>query len=148
MLEAADVTKADTVYDLGSGDGRIVITAAQKFGARAVGVEIDEELVEKTRQHIKDLGIDNRVEIVHAHLMDVDFSPASVVTLYLLTSSNKMLRPKLEQSLKQGTRVVCHDFRIEGWEPVLTEKVGREGRTHTIYLYQIGHTAPGSNRQK
>ena len=138
MLSLAGVSDTDTVYDLGSGDGRIVIMAARQFGARAVGVEIDEELVTKTRTRIKQLHLEHRVQIVQQDLMDVDLSPASVVTLYLLWTSNKKIRPNLEKGLKDGSRVVSHDFRIEGWKPVATEKLRSRGRNHTIYLYEVG----------
>lgn len=138
MLSLAGVSDKDTVYDLGSGDGRIVIMAAQQFGAKAVGVEIDEDLVAKTRDRIKELNLEDRIQIVQQDLMDVDLSPASVVTLYLLWTSNKKIRPNLEASLKEGTRVVSHDFRIEGWKPVQTEKIRGPGRNHTIYLYEVG----------
>lgn len=138
MLSLAGVSDKDNVYDLGSGDGRIVIMAAQQFGAKAVGVEIDEDLVAKTRDRIKELNLEDRIQIVQQDLMDVDLSPASVVTLYLLWTSNKKIRPNLEASLKEGTRVVSHDFRIEGWKPVQTEKIRGPGRNHTIYLYEVG----------
>lgn len=138
MLALADVSAQDTVYDLGSGDGRIVIKAAQQFGAKAVGVEIDEKLVNQSRAQIKELKLDNKAQILHEHLMDVDLSPASVVTLYLLWTSNKTIRPNLEKGLQPGSRVVSHDFLIEGWKPIKTEKLTGQGRTHTIYLYEIG----------
>jgi len=138
MLALADVSKQDTVYDLGSGDGRIVIKAAQQFGAKAVGIEIDEKLVGKARKRIAELKLDDRVHILQKDLMEVDLSPASVVTLYLLWTSNKKIRPNLEKSLQAGSRVVSHDFLIEGWKPIKTEKLTGQGRTHTIYLYEIG----------
>ena len=138
MLEMAAVNSDDTVYDLGSGDGRIIIAAARKFGARAVGVELDEDLAKQTEGRVRELNIHNRVRVVQGNLLEVDLSPASVVTVYLLTSSNMKLRPRLEQSLKPGSRVVSHDFEIMGWTPVKTESVGGQGRSHTIYLYQVG----------
>ena len=138
MLKLAGVNEQDTVYDLGSGDGRIVIAAAQQFGARAVGVEIDPGLVKETRQRVRELNLADRVEIVEQDAMQVDLGPASVVTLYLLTSSNEMLRPNLEKTLKPGSRVVSHDFRISGWEPSKTEVIQGDVRKHTIYLYEIG----------
>ena len=138
MLKLAGVTEKDTVYDLGSGDGRIVITAAQQFGARAVGIEIDEKLVEETQARLRKLNLSNRVEIIKQDAMTVDLGPASVVTLYLLTSSNEMLRPNLEKTLKPGSRVVSHDFRISGWKPTRTEVIHGDARTHTIYLYEVG----------
>jgi SAM-dependent methyltransferase len=138
MLELAEVKRTDTVYDLGSGDGRIIITAAERFGARAVGVEIDPELVQKSEARLRELSLENRARVIQGNLLEVDLSPASVVTLYLLTSANKMLRPNLEQSLKPGSRVVSHDFQIDGWTPLKTERVRGDGRTHTIYVYEIG----------
>jgi SAM-dependent methyltransferase len=138
MLELAEVKQSDTVYDLGSGDGRILVTAAQKFGARAVGIEIDPELAKKSEARLQELALSNRAKVIQANLLEVDLSPASVVTLYLLTSANTMLKPNLEKSLKPGSRVVSHDFQIDGWTPVKTERVRGDGRTHTIYLYEIG----------
>jgi Ribosomal RNA adenine dimethylase len=138
MLEIAEVKPTDTVYDLGSGDGRILVTAVQKFGARAVGIEIDPDLAKKSEARLQELALDNRAKVIQANLLDVDLSPASVVTLYLLTSANTMLKPNLEKSLKPGSRVVSHDFQIDGWTPVKTERVRGDGRTHTIYLYEIG----------
>ncbi len=138
MLELAEVKRTDTVYDLGSGDGRIIIAAAERFGAKAVGVEIDPELVQKSEARLKELSLENRAKVIQGHLLEVDLSPASVVTLYLLTSVNKMLRPNLEQSLKPGSRVVSHDFQIDGWTPIKTERVRGDGRTHMIYVYEIG----------
>jgi hypothetical protein len=138
MLEIAAVKPADTVYDLGSGDGRILVTAAQQFGARAVGIELDPELAQKSEARLEELSLSNRAKVIQANLLDVDLSPASVVTLYLLTSANTMLKPNLEKSLKPGSRVVSHDFQIDGWTPVKTERVRGDGRTHTIYLYEIG----------
>ncbi len=138
MLELAELTASDTIYDLGSGDGRIVITAAQEFGARAVGIEIDPELVKKTEARIRDLKLTRRVRILNEDALTTDLSSATVVTLYLLTSSNKLLKPNLERSLQPGARVVSHDFAIVGWKPVRTEKIHGHARVHTIYLYEIG----------
>jgi predicted RNA methylase len=138
MLQLAGVDKTDTVYDLGSGDGRIVITAAQKFGARAIGVELDDNLVKTTEDRIRALKIENRARILHANVFDVDLSDASVVTLYLLTLGNEAVKPKLESSLKPGTRVVSHDFQISGWVPIRTEKLKGQARDHEIYVYEIG----------
>lgn len=137
MLEAAEIKPGETVYDLGSGDGRVVITAAQRFQAKAVGVEINEPLVRQARERVKQLGLDNRVQIVHGHLLEVDLSPADVVTVYLLTSSNEQLRPNFEKYLKPGSRVVSHDFQVRGWEPVRVEKATVHNREHTIYVYRM-----------
>jgi predicted RNA methylase len=139
MLEAAHVKAGDVVYDLGSGDGRIVIAAAQKFGAKAVGVEVRADLCRKAQQHIKDLGLADRASIVEGNVFRVDFSPATVVTMYFMTTSNERLRPNLERYLKPGTRVVSNQFPIRGWKPVSVEHV-RDGMDYTIYLYEIGRT--------
>ena len=136
MLQVAAVKKDEMVYDLGCGDGRIIITAAQKFGARATGVELDPDLFKKTKERIHELKLDDRVKIINGNLLDVDLSPANVVTLYLLTDSNTKLKPNLEKYLKPGSRVVSHDFQMMGWTPAKVEKVVRDSRSHTIYLYQ------------
>ncbi len=137
MLRLAEVKPSDTVYDLGSGDGRIVIMAAQKFGANAVGVELDRELFEKSSERIRDLKLQDKAKIVNGDLLKVDLSPATVVTLYLLTSANEKLKPRLEKELRKGARVVCHDFQVPGWTADKTESVSEEEvRPHTIYLYR------------
>ena len=114
MLELAKVTSDDVVYDLGSGDGRIVITAAQKYGAHAVGVEINPDLYRQSSDRIKELGLDDRAHIMCEDMFDVSVHRATVVMLYLLTSFNEKLRPKLERELRSGARIVCHDFHIPG----------------------------------
>jgi len=139
MLEAGRVKPGEMVYDLGSGDGRIVITAAQKFGARAVGVELSEDLCRTTSARVKALGLEDRVTIVHGNLLKVDLRPADVVTIYLLTSSNERLRPNLEKYLKPGARVVSNDFEIRGWKPAEVVKIAAGNTTHSIYVYEIGH---------
>jgi len=138
MLELAGVTKDDVVYDLGSGDGRIVIAAARDYGARAVGIEIDGDLVKKSRERIRKLGLENRVRVIHGNLLETDLNEATVVTLYLLGSSNLELRPKLEKDLSQGARIVSHDFRIMGWTPVKKEVFNQKARTHKLFLYVAG----------
>ena len=137
MLEAASVKPDETVYDLGCGEGRIVITAAQKFHARAVGVEISPGLVRSATEMVHKLGLENRVSVVRGDIMDVDVSPADVVTLYLLTGSNTMLRPRLEKLLKPGARVVSHDYEVRGWKPSRVEQVNVHRRVHKIYVYQM-----------
>ena len=139
MLEAAHVKPSDVVYDLGSGDGRIVIAAAQKFGARAVGVEVMPDLCRKAQQRIRELGLSDRASIVEGNVFRVDFSAATVVTMYLMTDSNERLRPNLEKYLKPGTRVVSNQFPIKGWKPVSVER-GKAGTDYTIYVYEVGHT--------
>jgi cyclopropane fatty-acyl-phospholipid synthase-like methyltransferase len=124
------------VYDLGSGDGRIVITAALKYGAEAVGVEMDDELFQKSTAHIAELRLQKRAKILHANMYSVNLHPATIVTLYLLTSVNERLKPLLERDLRPGARVVSHDFHIPGWTPEKTITVTSEnGITHTLHLY-------------
>jgi precorrin-6B methylase 2 len=140
MLEAANVRPSDVVYDLGSGDGRIVITAAQKFGAKAVGVELSENLCESSRRRIKTMGLDEKVTIVQGNILNTDLSPASVVTLYLLTSSNERLRPLFEKYLKPGARVVSNDYPIRGWRESRLLMVRAGSAEHRIYVYEVGRT--------
>jgi SAM-dependent methyltransferase len=143
MLEAAGVTKDDIVYDLGSGDGRILIDAAERFGCKAVGIEINPTLVAETRNRVEELGLSSLVSVQQAHLMDADLSPATVVTVYLLSSSNEQLKPKFEKELAAGARVVSHDFQFRGWKPAATIEVDGDSRPHRIYVYKMGeHLAP------
>jgi len=138
MLQAGRVKPGDVVYDLGSGDGRIVITAAQKFRARAVGVELRADLCKSTQARIKALGLEDRVKLIHGNLLNVDLSPADVVTLYLLTSSNERLRPNMEKYLRPGARVVSNDFEVRGWTPSDVVRITAGGLVHKIYVYEIG----------
>jgi predicted RNA methylase len=140
MLEAGHVKPGDTVYDLGSGDGRIVITAAQKYGAKAVGVELRPDLCDKARERIKELGLEDRASIVQGSALRVNLSAADVVTMYFLTTSNERLRPNLEHWLKPGTRVVSNQFPIKGWKATETVHVRAGSMEHTIYVYELGHT--------
>jgi protein-L-isoaspartate O-methyltransferase len=136
MLELADLKPGETLYDLGSGDGRILITAVVRFKAKAVGVEISDTLVDSTNARIRRLGLDNDAQVIHGNFLDVDLSPANVVTLYLATDANEMLRPNLEKYLKKGSRVVSHEYAMAGWKPKLVDK-DPEGHGHTIYLYEM-----------
>lgn len=120
MLKLARVSANDIVYDLGSGDGRILITAAQKYGARGVGIEIDPRLVEISRQVAREGEVADRVTFVEGDLFTADISAATIVTLYLSTSVNGRLEPKLRRELRPGTRVVSHQFGIGNWAPVET----------------------------
>ena len=138
MLEAANVTKNDIVYDLGSGDGRILIAAAQQFQAKAVGIEINPTLVAETRKRVEELGLTALVTVEQAHLLDADLSPATVVMVYLLSSSNERLKPKFEKELKSGARVVSHDFQFRGWKPTKTIDADGDSRPHRIYVYEMG----------
>ena len=137
MLALAQVKPGEKVYDLGCGDGRIVITAAQMFHARAVGIEIRRDIYETTLGKVAALGLSDQVQIVHGNALHYDLSPADVVTLYLLTSSNERLKPMLLKYLKPTARVVSHDFEIKGWKPVSVERITVDGSPHSIYLYQI-----------
>lgn len=143
MLEAARLKSGETLYDLGSGDGRIVITAAQKFGANAVGIEISEILCKSTLKKITALNLEGQVKIIHGNALKTDLSPADVVTLYLLTSSNARLRPNLEKYLKPTARVVSLNFSMPGWKPTRVKTVQADRQTHTIYVYEMGARGDG-----
>jgi SAM-dependent methyltransferase len=132
MLDLAGVKPGDLVYDLGSGDGRIVITAAKR-GAKAVGFEIDGDLVGESRANIKKAGVESLAEIHQQDILTVDFTAATVVTLYLLPDVNLQLKPNLLSQLKPGARIVSHAFSMGDWQPDKVERV--EGRT--IYLWTI-----------
>jgi len=133
MLKMAAVSKKDTVYDLGCGDGRIVITAAQKYGARGVGIDIDPDRVSEATENVRKAGVADRVRIVRGDLFEADISAATVVSLYLLTDLNLKLRPKLLRELKPGTRVVSHAFSMGDWNPERTTEVAGT----TVYLWRI-----------
>jgi len=137
MLQLARVRPGEVLYDLGSGDGRIVIAAAKEFGARAFGVEIRKDLYEQSTARIKDLGLADRATIINASFYDVPLTDADVVTMYLLTTVNERLKPKLEKELRPGARVVTHDFEVPGWRPVVVEEVYEEWRSHKLFLYKI-----------
>jgi SAM-dependent methyltransferase len=137
MLKAADIKPNEMVYDLGSGDGRVVITAAREYGARAVGVEISPKEVAESRKKIADAKLEKRVRIVEADIMTVDLSEADVVTMYLLTSSNDVIRPNLEKYLKPGSRVISHDYPVRGWEPKRVHEVEALKRVHHLYVYEM-----------
>jgi cyclopropane fatty-acyl-phospholipid synthase-like methyltransferase len=136
MLEMADLKPGEKLYDLGSGDGRILITAVVRFKAKAVGIEISDDLVKSTNDRIRRLGLDNDARVIHGNFLDVDLSPADVVTLYLATDVNEMLRPNLERYLKNGARVVSHDYSVPGWKPKQVDK-DPNIHGHVIYLYQM-----------
>jgi SAM-dependent methyltransferase len=133
MLEMARVTAKDVVYDLGCGDGRIVITAAQKYGARAVGIDIDPQRIREARENATRGKVGDRVRFVEGDLFEADISEATVVTLYLLTELNLKLRPKLMKDLRPGTRVVSHAFAMGDWKPERTESVNGS----TVHLWRI-----------
>ena len=133
MLKLANVNANDVVYDLGSGDGRIVIAAAKKYGARGVGIDIDPERISESNTNATKAGVTDKVKFIEADLFESDFSDASVVTLYLLGRLNEKLKPMLMQQLKPGTRIVSHAFDMGDWEPEETQSV--DGTT--IYLWTI-----------
>ena len=133
MLDVAKVGPNDVVYDLGCGDGRIVVTAAKKFGARGTGIDIDPQRIQEANENVAAAGVADKVEIRQADLFETDLSQASVVTLYLLSSLNLKLRPKLWKELKVGSRVVSHAFNMGDWEPEQTLDVN--GRT--VYYWTI-----------
>ena len=139
MLEAGQVTPSDVVYDLGSGDGRVVITAAQKYGARAVGIEIMAELCKQARARVQAEGLADRVRIIEGSALHVDLSPATLITMFFMTTSNDRLRPALEK-LKPGTRVVSNEFPVRGWHASEVVHVKAGKLEHTIYVYRIGQT--------
>jgi len=140
MLKLADLKAGEVLFDLGAGDGRTVIIAAKTFGARAVGVELREDLAKKALSTIHDNGLADRVTIVNGDMFSVNLTSADVIFLYLTTSANEKIRPKLETELRKGVRVVSHDYEIVGWKPLKVEnfcenpKIGYP--SHTIYLYE------------
>jgi predicted RNA methylase len=139
MLKVADLKAGEVLFDLGAGDGRTVIMAAKAFGARAVGVELREDLAKKALSTIYDNDLADRVTIVNGDMFDVNLTSADVVFLYLTTSANEKIRPKLDTELKKGVRVVSHDYEIVGWKPVKVENFCENPQlgypSHTIYLY-------------
>ncbi len=126
MLQAAGVKKGDVVYDLGCGDGRIVIAAAQKFGTRGVGIDINPVRIQEARKNAKKAGVAGLVKFIEQDLFEANIGDATVVTLYLLPAVNLKLRPKLLRDLKPGTRVVSHSFDMGDWKPVKKLEVGGE----------------------
>ncbi|MGE5301971.1 MAG: SAM-dependent methyltransferase [Alphaproteobacteria bacterium] len=139
MLEMAQVKSGDVIYDLGSGDGRILIQAAKRYGARGVGIEIDGDLVHAARANAFKEKVDHLVEFREQDALTADVSQATVVTLYMLPEFNAKLRPIFDRQLKPGSRVVSHDFPIEGWVPDRVERLkGDFLHDHTIFLFEIG----------
>ena len=144
MLELAEVKKGDVVYDLGSGDGRIVIRAAKKYGVRAVGIEMDSWLLDKARRAANAENVSHLVEFRSEDALKTDLSPATVVTLYMLPWFNEAMKSNFKKMLKPGARIVAHDFGIEGWPPDKTENLpeieiiaGGRRHQHVIYLWRM-----------
>ena len=138
MLELAGVAKSDTVYDLGSGDGRIPIAAADRYGAHGVGIEIKPDLVQRARKRAKLAGVQDLVEFRRQDLFKADFSDATVVTMYLFPEVNLRLRPMLFEQLDPGTRIVSHSFDMDGWRPDSTVNVSGD----VLYLWTIPEEIP------
>lgn len=138
MLELARVSPGDVVYDIGSGDGAIIIHAAKKYGVKGVGIEIDQDLVNRARNNAYREKVEHLVEFRAQDAFTVDMSPASVVTLYMLPEFNAKLRPIMDRQLKPGTRVVSHDYAVEGWVPDRVDTVrGDFVHDHTVLLFEI-----------
>ena len=136
MLELANIKPGDTVYDLGCGDGHIVIAAALRYKAKAVGVEISPKLAAQATTAIQKAGLTGRAHIIQGDLLEADLSGADVVTIYLGTQLNAELRPRLEKYLHAGARVVSHDYAVPGWKAARVERT--EGKqVHTIYVYEM-----------
>ena len=137
MLRLADVTASDVVYDLGSGDGRILIAAARDRGARGVGLEIDPALVAQSTERAQRLGLADRLSFRQQDLFEADLTPATVVTLYLSPDLNRRLRPKLLSELRPGARIVSHSFDMGDWVPSRTLQVSSNEGSHTLYLWVV-----------
>ncbi len=137
MLEVGGLKSGEKMFDLGSGDGRIVVMAARKFGADATGIEFDADLFKQSMAKIKSLGLDQKARIIHGDIMAQNYANANLITVYLLPLSNDKVRPMLEKQLKRGTRIVAHDFEFSGWNPekTITIEDDGEGRSHTLFLY-------------
>jgi SAM-dependent methyltransferase len=137
MLKLAAVTKDDVVYDLGSGDGRLVIAAAREFGARGVGVELDPKLVQDSRESALRAGVADRTQFLWQDIFRTDVTPATVVAIYLSPELNLKLRPQLLRELRPGARIVSHDFDMGDWPPTRTVRVKGPTREHTLRLWVV-----------
>ena len=142
MLREANVGPDDVVYDLGSGDGRIVIAAARDFGARGVGIELDPALVQQSRDAALRAGVTDRTTFIWQDIFEVDLSPATVVTVYLFPEVNARLLPKFRRELKPGTRVVSHQYPIGDWKPDRSLLVAGPSRSHTLLFWTVPPRSP------
>jgi protein-L-isoaspartate O-methyltransferase len=138
MLQLGALKAGEKMFDLGSGDGRIVIMAAEKFHANSVGVELDKELYRQSMDKIQSLRLQKIARIINGDVLQQDYSSADMITVYLLPLSNDKVRPVLDKQLKKGTRIVSHDFEFKDWKPEKVETIedDGEGRSHTLYLYR------------
>jgi SAM-dependent methyltransferase len=143
MLKLADVKKGDVLYDLGSGDGRMVITAAKLYGVKGTGIDIDPKRIQEANENAKKMGVQDQVRFLNQDLFESDFHDATVVTLYLLPGINMKLRPKLWKELKPGTRIVSHSFDMGEWQP--EKKIDVEGRN--LYYWTIPAKPPALKDQ-
>lgn len=144
MLKMAGVGKTDILYDLGCGDGRIVIGAAQKYGARGIGIDLDPERIRESETNAASAGVSDQVKFYTGDLFLADIREATVVSLYLLTSINVKLRPRLIKELMPGTRVVSHNFGMDNWKPDASSEVDVDGIRHDVFLWVIPINASGS----
>jgi len=144
MLRMAKVTKDDLLYDLGCGDGRIVITAAKLFGTRGVGIDIDPERIKESRENAAEAGVSHLVKFFEQDIFEADFHEATVVSLYLLTSVNLRLRPKLLTQLRPGTRVVSHNYAMDTWKPDDSAVVMVNDQSHNVYLWIVPANVSGA----
>jgi SAM-dependent methyltransferase len=147
MLRLVEVKPTDVVYDLGCGDGRVVITAAKQYGARGVGVDIDPDRIAESRANARQVGVADRVKFLQQDLFETDIREATVVTLYLLPQLNRQLRPKLLSDLRPGTRVVSHDFDMGDWHPDKVIHVPGSYE-HTVFYWVIPATVDGGWRMR
>jgi SAM-dependent methyltransferase len=144
MLRLAGVGKEDVVYDLGSGDGRIVIMAASMYGARGIGFELDGDLVRLANENARRAGVAHLVEFLQQDVLTVDLSPATVVTIYLGQEANLKLRPAIQSELRPGARVVSHDFDMGDWRPdAVRQLLDEAGMVRTLYLWRIADRPSG-----
>src|SRR5215472_15641222 len=138
MLQFGELKSGEKMFDLGSGDGRIVIAAARKYKANATGVELDDSLARQSAEKIRTLGLSATANIIHGDLLLQDYSSADLLTVYLLPVGNEKVTPILDKQLKKGTRIVAHDFEFAAWKPEKIEDIDDdgEGRSHRLYLYR------------
>ncbi len=138
MLQLGGLKAGEKMFDLGSGDGRIVIMAAQKFHAHATGVEMDKDLYRQSVEKIRKLGLEKSAHVINGDIFQQNYSSADLITVYLLPTSNDKVQPILEKQLRKGTRVVSHDFEFKQWQAEKVETIDDdgEGRSHTLYLYR------------